>query len=247
MTKFKPKELYFGTPGIPIRTEPRETVNGVREVKKLGLGAMELEFVRMININKDKAPIVKETASKEGIVMTSHGQYFVNLASLKKETIHASVGRMVDAAVRASECGAYSITWHAAFYQGREKELIYKMVKDGFKEVLKKVHDKGIKDIWLRPETMGKPTQWGDLKEVLKLSSEVEGVLPCIDWSHLHARTIGKNNTLKEFKEMLGEYEKVLGREGLNNMHCHLSGINYGEKGEKNHLVLKESDMNYKD
>ena len=30
-------------------------------------------------------------------------------------------------------------------------------------------------------------------------------------------------------------------------MHIHLSGIHYGEKGERNHLILEESDMNYKD
>ena len=30
-------------------------------------------------------------------------------------------------------------------------------------------------------------------------------------------------------------------------MHIHLSGINYGDKGEKNHLILQESDLNYKD
>ena len=41
--------------------------------------------------------------------------------------------------------------------------------------------------------------------------------------------------------------EKALGKEGLHNMHIHLSGIEYGEKGEKNHLILEESDMNYKE
>ena len=30
-------------------------------------------------------------------------------------------------------------------------------------------------------------------------------------------------------------------------MHIHLSGIAYREKGEKNHLVLKDSDLNYAD
>jgi deoxyribonuclease-4 len=30
-------------------------------------------------------------------------------------------------------------------------------------------------------------------------------------------------------------------------MHIHVSGIEYGPKGEKKHLVLKDSDLNYKD
>ncbi len=245
--KFKPKEMYFASPGIPISTKPRDTLHGVSQVAKLGLGAMELEFVRGINVNKQLAPKVKDLAARENIVLTTHGRYFVNLSSLDAKIRHASVGRMVDDALRAAECGAYSVVWHAGFYQKQESEAVYKMIKEGFKEVLKRLHGEGVKDIWLRPETMGKASQWGDLQEVLRLSSELEGVLPCIDWSHLHARHIGKKNTLAEFRGMLKEVEKVLGREGLSNMHCHVSGINYGEKGEKNHLVLKDSDMNYRD
>ena len=30
-------------------------------------------------------------------------------------------------------------------------------------------------------------------------------------------------------------------------MHIHITGIAYGEKGEKNHLNLKESDLKYKE
>ena len=71
--------------------------------------------------------------------------------------------------------------------------------------------------------------------------------MPCIDFAHMHARTAGKNNTYEEFKEMLMQVEKTLGKEGLKNMHIHLSGIHYTEKGERHHLPLQESDMNYKD
>ena len=30
-------------------------------------------------------------------------------------------------------------------------------------------------------------------------------------------------------------------------MHMHITGIDYGEKGEKKHLTLKESDLKYKE
>jgi deoxyribonuclease-4 len=30
-------------------------------------------------------------------------------------------------------------------------------------------------------------------------------------------------------------------------MHIHLSGINYGPKGEKNHLVMEEASLNFRD
>lgn len=97
----------------------------------------------------------------------------------------------------------------------------------------------------LRPETTGKPSQFGSLDEVLHLSSELEGVMPCIDFSHLHARSTGAVNSYGEFTAVLGRVEDVLGREGLNSMHIHISGIEYGQKGEKNHVNLELSDLKY--
>ena len=39
--------------------------------------------------------------------------------------------------------------------------------------------------------------------------------------------------------------KRELGLEALQDLHMHLSGIDYGDKGEKKHLILPESDMNY--
>ncbi|WP_177165245.1 apurinic/apyrimidinic endonuclease family protein [Methanococcoides vulcani] len=75
----------------------------------------------------------------------------------------------------------------------------------------------------------------------------IEGVMPCIDFSHLHARSSGEYNTLEEFRGVHGKVEEYPGREGLEDMHWHVSGIAYGDKGEKNHLVLRESDYNCAD
>jgi len=239
--------LLFGTPGIPASTIPRDTLNGIKQVKKLGLDAMELEFVQSVNINETLAPKVKEAALKHDVVLTCHGQYFVNLASLERAKIDASMKRMVDAARRVHEVGGWSVTWHAAFFQGRSKDQVYKIVKENFGKVLKTLRDEGINDVWLRPETTGKETQWGDLAETIKLSQDFEGVLPCIDFAHLHARYNGTNNTTKEFRQIMETIEKGLGKEGLHNMHIQIAGINYGPKGEKNHLNLKDSDLNWQE
>ena len=244
---FKINELRFGTPGIPYSTKPRDTINGIKQVKKLGLNAMELEFVRSINVSEEKAPLVKKIAKENGIVLTCHGTYFVNLSSLKKETIEASIKRMVDNATRIHEVGGWSITWHTAFFQGRPKAQVYPIVKKKFKQVMKQLHNKGINDVWLRPETTGKESQWGDLDECIKLSQDIEGVLPCVDFAHLHARYNGINNSTVEFRQLMEKIEKGLGREGLDNMHIQVCGINYGPKGEKNHINLKDSDFKYKE
>ena len=236
--------LRFGTAGIPIATEPRNTQNGVAMVRTLGLEAMELEFVHSVNISPEMAPLVKEIAKKRDVTLTCHGQYYINLNSDEKG--EASAQRVLNAARRAWECGAWSVCFHAGFYMGQPAEHVHDRIKKHLESITKILRDEENK-IWIRPEVSGKPTQFGSLEETIRLSEEVEGVMPCIDFSHLHARTNGKYNTYEEFSQVLAAVEKALERHGLENMHIHTSGINYGPKGEKNHLLLDESDMNYKD
>lgn len=240
------QKLLFGTAGIPLSTPDRNTLNGIAHVRKLGLDAMELEFVRNVNITRELAPKVKEEAKKNNVELTCHGQYFINLNSHDKDKKEASVQRVLNAARRAYECGAKSMTFHAAFYQGDPDEKVYETVKSALKNIVKTLQDESVK-IWVRPETTGKPSQFAGLKEILQLSQEIDMVLPCIDFAHMHARTGGKNNTYEEFCEMLSSVEKTLGKEALTNMHIHMAGINYTEKGERNHLNLKESDFRYEE
>ena len=238
------KEILFGTAGIPLSSNPRTTVDGIKHVRKIGLQAMELEFVHSINITKDKAPEVKKAAEQSNVVLTCHAPYFVNLNSLEKAKVKASIERILNSARIANLCGGYSVCFHAGFYMKQESKKVYDTIKQNLKEItstLKKENN----NIWIRPETTGKATQFGNVDEILQLSQELDYVMPCVDFAHFHARTNGKYNTYEEFSEILEKIEKKLGRKGLENMHMHITGIAYGPKGEKNHLTLKESDLKY--
>ena len=239
-------KLLFGTAGIPISTENRTTINGIKQVKALGLDSMELEFVRRVNISEEKAVEVKKEKEKNGIELTCHAPYFINLNSQEKAKLEASKQRIINSAKILNLCGGYSVCFHAAYYMGSEKEATYNKVKEAMKEIISVLKEQGI-SVWIRPETTGKRTQFGDLKETIKLSQDLEQVLPCIDFAHLHARSNGKFNSYEEWINILGLIEKELGKFALENMHIHVSGINYTEKGERNHLNLRESDLNYED
>ena len=241
-----PDRLHFGTAGIPLSTNPRNTLNAVNRLHELKLDAMELEFVRNVNLNPTIAKQLLDANKDQEIMFTCHGSYFINLNAADKDTIIASKRRILEGATMARMGGAWSMTFHAAFYLKDDKSIVYDRVKEQMKQLVSELEESGNK-IWLRPETTGKETQFGNLKELIQLSQEVEQVLPCIDFAHLHARTNGKNNTTEEFREILTMVENGLGRRGLDNMHIHMSGIEYGAKGEKKHLFLEESDFNWKD
>ncbi len=240
------KELVFGTAGIPLSAEPRTTIDGISHVRKLGLGAMELEFVRNIHITKEKAPEIKKTAGQSNIVLTCHAPYFINLNSLEKAKIKASIGRILSSARIADLCGGYSVCFHAGFYMKQEPKKAYETIKRNLKEIVSSLKKEN-NNIWIRPETTGKETQFGNIDEILQLSQELDNVMPCVDFAHFHARTNGRYNTYNEFAGILEVIEKKLGRKGLDNMHMHITGIAYGPKGEKRHLNLEESDLKYRE
>jgi deoxyribonuclease IV len=240
------KKLLFGTAGIPLSTPQRTTENGLKHIRKLGLQAMELEFVHSVNITMEKAPLVKKIAEEFDVTPTCHGQYYINLNSLEIAKQKASIQRIVKAAVTADACGAYSMCFHPAFYMKREPKDAYVTVKKNLKQAVQEIRDQGAK-IWVRPETAGKFSQFGTLEQLLSLSQEIDGVLPCIDFSHLHAYSQGKLNTYDGFANVLEQVEKACGKEALKNLHCHVQGINFTEKGERNHMIFDDCDFNYKD
>lgn len=242
---YKPDKLNFLTAGMPLST-PKP--NGYKEafgvLNEMKLDGIELEFVHGVRMSESSQKTVKE-ASKN-FVVTAHGPYYINLNSKEQEKIDASVVRILDTAIMADKVGGYSITYHAAYYMNNDKDVVFDRVVKETKRIIEVVEKENL-GVWIRPETTGKVTQWGDLDEIIRLSKEFKQVLPCVDFSHLHARTGGGLNSYDDFCTMLEKIGKELGQEALDNFHAHLAGIAYSDKGEKNHLELEQSDMNYKD
>lgn len=239
--------LLFGTGGVPHSSaKPRSMVNGIKRIAELGLGCTELEFVYGIRITDQEAVQIASVAQKNRVKLTIHAPYYINLNAHENDKLVASQDRLLQAARVASLCGVSDIAFHPAFYMKDNPEEVYTRVKKLLSGIMAEIRRQN-KYVSLRPELMGKVTQFGSLEELLNLCSEVEGLAPCIDFAHLHSRT-GKYNSYYEFKSVLNQIEKKLGRPALDNMHIHLSGINYNSKsGEIMHLNLKEADLNYEE
>ena len=241
---FKFDKLNFITAGMPLRTGKGSYPQAFNVLKEMNLDGMELEFVHGVRMSDTNRDFVKNMS--KDFIITAHGPFYINLNSQEEEKIDASLQRIIDTASVASEAGAFSITYHAAFYMGKDKETVYNQVKTQTRRIIEILENENI-NVWIRPETTGKATQWGDIDEIINLSKEFEQVLPCVDFSHLHARTAGEYNTYDEFSKVLEKMGNEIGQYALENFHGHLAGIEYTAKGEKQHLNLENSDMNYKD
>jgi deoxyribonuclease-4 len=220
-------------------------VGGIERIAELGLGCMEVEFVRGVRMGEVGARLVAEAAAREGVRLSAHAPYFINLNSHEPEKIKASQGRILQAARIARLCHAESVVFHPAFYLGDPTGEVYRTTRKYLEEVLSQLKQENNR-VRLRPEITGKSSQFGTIDEILSLSAELAGVAPCIDFAHWHART-GNSNTYPEFTSILDQVRERLGRAALDDMHIHVSGIHYGQKGELNHLDLVESDFRYEE
>lgn len=236
-------KLHFLTGGIPHTTNPRNTLNGITRAKELGIDGMELEWVHSIPIKEADAQDIRKTAHRLGMQLTVHGSYYVNLASVEPAKWHASISRITKAAKMGELVGAKKLTFHGAFYQGRDVGEVFARVKLGIEQVLKYLHDNNI-EIIIAPELTGKVSQFGTLEELVKLADTIP-IKFCLDFSHLHARSGGKYNSKQEFRYIFTYIRKYLGKQFLKDMYFHLSGILYAATGERRHVCLLESEQAY--
>ena len=234
------ERLLFGISGLPVGEGSMKFnyKSGISYLKSLGLDAMELPFVRNVNVTaKNKDEILQEKTAKE-FYLSAHGSYFINLNADELEKQQQSLERIIKGAQALQWVGGRSLVFHPGFYLNDSTADTYATIKEN----LLKLPDL---EVTYRLETTGKPTQFGSLDELIALCKEVSTCGLCVDFAHIHARGNGSLKNYDDFAAILSKIREGLGEEALQDMHIHLSGIHYGAKGEKNHLELKESDFNY--
>lgn len=238
--------LRFAVAGAPLSTpKPGGTIEGIKRARKIGIAAMEIEWVQNVPTKDPNRMVeIRRLSEDLDVTLTVHAPYYVNLNSPDTVTLAASKKRILDALTMGEIAGVSSVCVHAAFNMGQPPPKVYDNVRRAMDDILK--HKKLFHHVNLGLETMGKPTQFGTLEEVLKISREFDQY-PVIDPAHLHARYNGAMNSTEEWHDMFDLYEKYLGKKSLKTMHMHYSGIAYGPKGEKHHLPLKESDARWKE
>jgi len=236
--------FQFGTVGSPIGTpkKPGGSVGAIEFSKSIGLETLELGWVRSVRVSEKTCEAIKDTAAKQGVSLSVHAPYYINLNADEAEW-PKSRQRLMDSAHYGNLAGATDIVFHPGSYFERPPEEVLKVAIPRLSACVDELRAAG-NPVILRPETMGKSAMLGSLEDTIEMSKTIEGVEPCIDFAHLHARPgDGTVNTYAEWAEYFEMYGKTLGDESLKRLHCHLSGIEYGPKGEKNHLKFEEADI----
>ena len=234
----------FGTVGSPNSTpkKPGGSVGGLLRISELGLDALELGWVQSVRVTEQTCLDIRLAAQEKDVLVSVHAPYFINL-NADEEEWPKSRKRLMDAAHYGNLAGATDIIFHPGSYFGKPPKEVLPLAIERLQGCIDELHAAG-NPVILRPETMGKSAMLGSLEDTLAMSGDLPGVQPCLDFAHLHARAgDGSFNTYDEWVGVLAAYRDRLGEPALGHLHVHMSGIEYGEKGEKNHLPLEEADL----
>lgn len=209
-------------------------------IEKMGLDAYEYQCGRGVNIGTDKAEQLGALAKAKGIALSLHAPYYISMSSVEPEKRDNSINYILQSARAVNAMGGQRIIVHTGSCGKISREEALGLALDTMRKAISALDNEGLSNIRICPETMGKINQLGTLDEVLELCALDERLIPCIDFGHLNARTLGGLNSFEDFKAVFDRVENKLGVSRLREFHSHFSKIEYSAGGEKRHLTFED-------
>lgn len=232
------QDVLFGPAGYPDAA--RGNLKRVFEIlAESGATALEYAAVHGLRTSKEKAKQIGDLAKQNGITMSMHAAYYINLASKDHEIRERSRQRLVKALRFAPLMGVKRVVFHPGTQGGLSPDDAHIVVRDALRSIWGEVETRD-GSVFLAPEIAGKIVMYGSIDQIIDLCQEVENCIPTIDWAHLYARSQGQINDRENYLKILTRFEQELGSLFIDNMHFHISGITFTERGEASHQPLGE-------
>lgn len=221
----------------------KSTVDAPKYLAEIGLDHYEYQCGRGVRVSDGLAAKLRSEAEKYGITLSVHAPYFISLSGVEAEKRDKSIDYIIQSCDAADRLGADRIVIHSGSCAKLSREQALELAGDTLLRARRAALEQGFEHIHFCPETMGKINQLGDLREVLELCKLDESFLPCVDFGHLNARSLGWIKGRAEYAKILDDIENAIGIDRLRVFHSHFSKIMYTENGgEKKHLTFDDNE-----
>ncbi len=209
----------------------------------MGLDAFEYQCGHGVRLAEDKARQMAALAAEKGIVFSVHAPYYISMSSLDEEKRLGSIRYLLQSAQLCRALGGRRIIFHPGSCGKQSRAAALEKALDTLRRGVEALDEAGYGDMTLCPETLGKIGQLGDLDEVLALCGVDERIVPCIDFGHLNARTLGGIHSKADYAAILDRMGEALGDERARKFHVHFSRIEFSAGGEKRHWTFAETQF----
>lgn len=225
--------MIIGVAGVP--TNYKGKFKGLFNwLKDLNLNAFEIQCVYGFKISDANKQIIMEEQNN-GFHFSIHAPYYINLGSKNVDVVERSKQNMKQGIELAKSIGVNRIIFHPGGGHDNTEQGRKTAIKQLIDAVNEFTHEIDMGDVRLYPEIGGKTASLGSLDEIIEICKSCEFCYPCIDIAHLHAREVGSITSKEILTEKLTKIKSQI-PEKFKQIHFHAYTINYGDKGELNHL-----------
>ena len=225
--------MKFGVAGVP--TNYKGKFKGLFDwLRDRNLNAYEIQCVYGFKISDVNKQIIMEETEK-GFHFSIHAPYYINLGSKNEAVVARSKENMKQGIELAKSIGVNRIIFHPGGGHDNTEEgriIAIKQLIDAVNEFTREI-DMG--NVRLYPEIGGKTASLGSIEEIIEICKNCDYCYPCIDIAHLHAREFGSIISKDVLMSKLQKIKDTI-PEKFKEIHFHAYTINYGDKGELNHL-----------
>lgn len=206
-----------------------------------GLTAFEYQCGRGVHVGAETAQKIGAAAAANGIQMSVHAPYFINLSSEEHERVEKNIAYVLDTARAAAALGAQRMVVHCGGQGKLTRERAMRNTHENVRRILRALDEEHLTGCTVCLETMGKKSVLGSAGEVCELVAADDRLLPCIDFGHLNCRTGGGMRTRVDVQRLFDRMENTIGIERTRVFHAHFSHIEYNDKGEVRHLTFADT------
>jgi deoxyribonuclease-4 len=233
--------VRFGVAGYPpafkdskYKSNRIEIIDWIAE---LGLDAFEIQMTYGPRTKPETCLAYKERAEKFGVHLSVHASYFITFTGDNDARIRQSIDTLKKTYELADILGTDKIVLHPGplgqFNNDQVKKNITRNLERFFNEI-------GKTNIGLFLETAGKLGQYGSIEEILEVALMFDQCFACVDFGHVHARTLGSLDNNIGIDSLFIRIDEYLAKRSGNRIHFHYTPINFGNRGELSHKALED-------
>ena len=180
-----------------------------------------------------------EIARELDIELTLHAPYYMDFAD-----VDGLAAKSMDSAVwgglLAHALQARLVVTHLGRYGDLDRQLALERVKDNLAAVRERFKAARLSP-WIGAEASGLQEVVGGLDELLWLAKQVKGVVPVLNFAHLHAREGGLLRRPEDFQAVFEKAEKAAD----GHFHAHFSGVEHAGGNEIRYTPIKKGDLRF--
>jgi len=221
----------------------KSTVDAPAYCAAMGLDAYEYQCGLGVRVKADTAEKLRVKAAENGVSISLHAPYYISLSSLEEEKRKGSARYFLESAQAVKGMGGARFVVHSGSCGKQTREQALALAVETLRYCISELDSAGFTDVTVCPETMGKIGQLGTLDEVLELCTVDDRIIPCIDFGHLNARTMGGIKGREDYEAILDAMVNRIGLERASQFHSHFSKIEYTTGGEKRHLTFSDDQF----